>query len=370
VDNTTTDAANEATSAAASDNNETSAASDSTETTTAVSDNAETTPEETTETEAPAADTVVSYPVTVTDQLGREVTIEEEPQTLVSGYYISTSLLLALGCEDELVGIEAKAKSRAIYSLSAPEIIDLPSVGSAKEFDLEGCASLTPDLVIVPAKLKDTIPAMEELGLTVIAVNPEDQELLEEATLLLGTATNHLEEANALLSFTDEQLNALEETLSGVDTPSVYLASSSALLSTAGPAMYQNTLIENAGGVNAAAEITDNYWAEISYEQLIAWNPDYIILAADAEYSVEDVLADEAIADCTAVKEGHVYQMPNAIEAIDSPVPGAVLGSLYLASVLHPDEYSTDDWNAAATTFYETFYGFTPDTENIYIVSE
>jgi iron complex transport system substrate-binding protein len=224
--------------------------------------------------------------------------------------------------------------------------------------------------VIVPAKLKDTIPAMEELGLTVIAVNPEDQELLEEATLLLGTATNHLEEANALLSFTDEQLNALEETLSGVDTPSVYLASSSALLSTAGPAMYQNTLIENAGGVNAAAEITDTYWAEISYEQLIAWDPDYIILAADAEYSVEDVLADEAIADCTAVKEGHVYQMPNAIEAIDSPVPGAVLGSLYLASVLHPDEYSTDDWNAAATTFYETFYGFTPDTENIYTVSE
>ena len=44
-----------------------------------------------------AAETAVTYPLTVTDQLGREVTIETEPKTLASGYYISTSLLIALG---------------------------------------------------------------------------------------------------------------------------------------------------------------------------------------------------------------------------------------------------------------------------------
>lgn len=105
-----------------------------------------------------AADTAVTYPLTVTDQLGREVTIETEPKTLASGYYISTSLLIALGVQDELVGVEAKADKRTIYSLSAPELQSLPSIGTAKEFDLEGCAALTPDLVIVPAKLKDSIP--------------------------------------------------------------------------------------------------------------------------------------------------------------------------------------------------------------------
>ena len=62
---------------------------------------------------------------------------------------------------------------RQIYSLSAPELQSLPSIGTAKEFDLEGCAALTPDLVIVPAKLKDSIHQMEELGLTVLAVKPE-----------------------------------------------------------------------------------------------------------------------------------------------------------------------------------------------------
>ena len=92
----------------------------------------------------PAAETAVTYPLTVTDQLGREVTIETEPKTLASGYYISTSLLIALGVQDELVGVEAKADKRTLYSLSAPELQSLPSIGTAKEFDLEGCAALTP----------------------------------------------------------------------------------------------------------------------------------------------------------------------------------------------------------------------------------
>ena len=76
------------------------------------------------------------YPVTVTDQAGREVTIEKEPESIVSGYYISTSLLLALGLKDKVTGIEAKADKRPIYKLAAPEFLELPNVGTAKEFDL------------------------------------------------------------------------------------------------------------------------------------------------------------------------------------------------------------------------------------------
>ena len=46
-----------------------------------------------------------AFPVTVTDALGREVTIEAEPQRIVSGYYIATSMLMALDKTDCLVGI-------------------------------------------------------------------------------------------------------------------------------------------------------------------------------------------------------------------------------------------------------------------------
>ena len=99
------------------------------------------------------AESAPAFPVTVTDAAGREVTLDAEPETLVSGYYITTSMLIALGLEDRLVGIEAKADSRPIYALAAPELLQLPSVGTAKEFDLEGCAALDPDLVILPLKL-------------------------------------------------------------------------------------------------------------------------------------------------------------------------------------------------------------------------
>ena len=307
-----------------------------------------------------AADTAVTYPLTVTDQLGREVTIETEPKTLASGYYISTSLLIALGVQDELVGVEAKADKRTIYSLSAPELQSLPSIGTAKEFDLEGCAALTPDLVIVPAKLKDSIPQMEELGLTVLAVKPEDQDKLYDAIDLLAQATNTVARGEELKSAIEDNLLSLREAIGDAEAPTVYMAGNSSVLQTAGPAMYQNYMIENAGGLNAAASVEDTYWAEVSYEQVLDWDPDYIILASDADYDVDSVLNDAALADCTAVREGHVYQLPHAIEAVDSPVPGSFLGSVYLGSVLHPEQVSEQFYHDCADAFYTTYYGFTP----------
>lgn len=304
---------------------------------------------------------ITEYPVTVTDQLGREVVIEKEPETIVSGYYISSSLLIALGQQDKLVGIEAKADTRPIYSLAAPKLLELPSVGTAKEFDLEGCAALSPDLVIVPAKLKDTIPALEELGMTVLAVNPEDRQLFTQLAQLLGVATNTQGRAQALVEGTETYLAELTAALGGTERPRVYLAGNSSFLSTAGEEMYQNSLITQAGGTNVAAELTDTYWAEISYEQLLAWDPEYIILAAEADYTVESVLADAQLAECTAVKNGQVYQIPGQIEAWDSPVPGSVMGSLYLASVLHPESFSPQQYQQAVTEFYEEYYGFAPE---------
>ena len=310
---------------------------------------------ESSEAEPPAA----AYPVTVTDQAGREVVIEEEPQRLVSGYYISTSTLIALGLEEKLVGVEAKADKRAIYKLSAPGLMELPSVSTAKEFDLEGCAALEPDLVILPLKLKSAAETLEGLGIKVLLVNPEDQELLSGMIELLGIATNAADRAQGLLDFTAEQQAMLADKLTGAETPTVYLAGNSSLLSTAGDAMYQSDMIQLAGGVNAAAEITDTYWAEISYEQLLTWNPDYIVLASDADYTVEDVLSDANLADCAAVANGQVCQLPGKAEAWDSPVPSGILGAVWLAGVLHPEAVTEGEAADVIDAYYETFYGFT-----------
>ena len=300
---------------------------------------------------------VNTYPMTLTDQAGRTVTLEAEPEKLVSGYYISTSALIALGVKDQLVGIEAKAAQRPIYTLSAPELIGLPNVGTAKEFDLEGCLALEPDLVILPLKLKSVVETLEEFGITVLLVNPETQESLEEMVTLLGDATNTSERAKELLDFIDSQETVLKTI--AAETPTVYMAGNSSLLSTAGTGMYQSDMIELAGGKNAAAEITDDYWVDISYEQLLAWDPEYILLASDASYSVEDVLSDPNLAGLSAIVNGKVYQMPDKAEAWDSPVPSGILGSVWLASVLHGEDISEEQRDTVIDEFYETFYGFT-----------
>ena len=277
-----------------------------------------------------------TYPVTITDALGREVTIEEEPERLVSGYYITTSYLAALDLDEKLVGIEAKADTRELYKLAAPELPSLPNVGSLKQFNLETCVSTEPDLVILSAKVPDAVAKLEELGIPVIAVNPESEKEFKETISMIGIACNVQERAGELTESYDKAIADLAAKLEGVVPARVYLGGNSAFLSTAGPAMFQDLLIRGAGAENVASKIADAYWATVSYEQLLAWNPDAIILAPQAEYTVDDVLNDPALADLDAVKNGKVYAMPNVIESWDSPIPSSYLGSIWMASVLYP----------------------------------
>ena len=107
------------------------------------------------------------------------------------------------------------------------------------------------------------------------------------------------------------------------------------------------------GAKNVALELTQKV-APVSLEQIYAWDPEYIILAAEGTYTVEDVLTDPNLADCKAVVNGNVYRLPNQAVAWDSPVPGSVLGALWLANILHPDRLSETDSTTRMNDFYET----------------
>lgn len=301
----------------------------------------------------------------IVDHSGKTVVLQEKPTKIVSGYYMISSMLIALGVQDNVVGIEAKAKSRPIYSLSAPKFLDLPSVGSAKEFDLEGCIALKPDLVILPLRLKDAAKAMTDVGINVICVNPEDETLLKETLTMLGQATGTPERAQEIINRRDSQLAELQKVLTGTEKKNVYLAGNSNLLSTAGAKMYQSALIKAANANNVADSIEDSYWANISYEQLLAYSVDSIIIAPAAPYSVKDVLYDNAVKDMKAVKEEKVFKMPNSLESWDSPLPASYLGSLWLAATLYPEKYSYDKFKEEAKYFYETFYGVKVDLSTL-----
>ena len=161
---------------------------------------------------------LAEYPVTLTDQAGREVTIENKPEHIVSGYYISTSACIALGLSDRIAAVEAKADTRNIYALSAPELISLPNVGSAKNFNLEACLAAEPDLVILPKRLSEAAESISEFDIPVLLVNPEDDELLAQMILMIGVATETEDRATDLNAFILTQLGMCQEMLKN-ETP-------------------------------------------------------------------------------------------------------------------------------------------------------
>jgi len=281
-------------------------------------------------------------------------------ERIVSGYYISSSMCIALGLSDRLVGIEARAETRPIYAMAAPQLLELPNVGTARDFNLEACLALNPDLVILPSRLRDVADTLTEMDIAVILVNPESFGEIIEMMDLVGKAAGVGERATQLITFiesTHQELHALTADI--IKKPTVYVSGVGSWLTTAPKDMFQSSLVEMAGGLIASREIEENSWIEISYEQLLAMNPEVILIPAEASYEIEDILSDSAISQIDAVKNNRIYQMPSHFEAWDSPIPASMLGAKWLLNTLHPDVYSDESLQNAIAGFYAEFYGIT-----------
>ncbi len=322
----------------------------------------------------PEPTTDVTYPVTVKDMAGREITLEKQPERIVSGYYISSSACIALGLTDKMVGIEDKSAKRPIYKLAAPALIDLPNVGSAKAFDLEACIATEPDLVILPMKQKDTAQTLQEMGIATLLVLPESHEQLIEMFTLIGTATNTVKQAEKLISYYNTKLSAVTELTRDIpddEKPVVYLGSTSDILRTAPREMYQASLITTAGGKNAGDVLEGSSWTDIDNETFLTMNPDIIVIPTDnfavssPDYTAEDVMNNPTFSDVTAVKNSAVYQMPVGYEAWDSPVPSGILGTLWMLKTLHPELYPAEQFAADVNEFYTVFYGFSVNEQDL-----
>lgn len=328
----------------------------------------ETEPAEEVQTEEEAEPEEESTEISVTDQAGNTVTLEKPAEKIVTCFYGQSYAMIALDLKENLAAMEAKANARPIYSLAAPEFLELPNVGSQKEFNVEAAIAIEPDLVLLQKKLQDTASSFEAVGIPVAICYPESQELLEERLVMIATLCGKPENAEKLIEYYHTKFDEMEKMISDLsdeEKPSVYMAGVSSYMSAAPKDMYQSTLIAKAGGVNAAGEVDGDYWTDLSYEQILAMNPDYIVIPAEAEYTADDVKNDAQLAEVAAVKNGAVYAMPKGFEAWDSPVPSGVLGSLWMLATIHGDLYSMDEMRADAAEFYSEFYGFEADTSLI-----
>lgn len=297
-------------------------------------------------------------PINITDHLGRQVELAEKAERIISSYNITTSLLIALDKDENIVGIEKKAEEREIYKKAANHLTTLPQIGSGKGINVEECMALEPDVVIIPVRLEEFIPKFESLGIPVIAVEPESMELFLETIEMIGKAVGAEEKADKIISYYKDNIAEIEKLTKDItERPAVYMTGSSDVLTTCTSKMYQHYLIELAGGKNASQELTDGYWTTISAEQLLGWNPDYIFNLSYSTFPIADVASDAKLANVNAVKNAQLYTFPSELEAWDYPTPSSILGVMWLMQKIHPDLYPADKYEKLAKDFYTEFYG-------------
>ena len=306
-----------------------------------------------------------SGPITVTDQGGREVTLEAPAEKIVSCYYLVTASLLTLGQKDKIVGIEMKANSRELYKLAAPDFLDLPGVGSGKETNVEAIAALEPDLVLLPSKQLEAAETLTGLGIPTAVVEPETYESFCALLNMLGELCGCEDEAAELTTYYDGVVDRVTGLTKDVEKPAVYLAGEASWLRTCAGGMYQREMIEMAGGSCVSQDIEGRTWADVSAEQLAAWDPEVIFAVQYAEYTLDDIRNDGALAGIKAVAEDRLYTVPSEIEAWDYPQPSSILGLLWMTHILHPDLVSEEDYVKEAQQFYQTYFGIEVTREQI-----
>jgi iron complex transport system substrate-binding protein len=271
------------------------------------------------------------YPMTITDGAGREVTIEAEPQAIVSLAPSNTEILYALELGDRIVGVTE-------FCNYPSEAAEKPKVGGFSDVDTEKLVAQDPDLVLVAnLHVGEVVPALEQLGLTVAVVAPPDVPAVLESIKLVGQITGKDAEAAALTAEMQERIDAVAQAVEGQEKPRVFWEVSSDLW-TAGPGSFINDLIVRAGGENIAAD-AESAWAQLSNEAIIAADPEIVFLA-DHPFgeSAETVAARPGWDAISAVANDRIVEVVDT-DMFSRPGPRVVDALEMAAKALHPDAF-------------------------------
>ncbi len=254
------------------------------------------------------------YPLELTDQFGRELTLERLPVRIVSGSPGNTEILFALGLEDRIVGVTDWCD----YPLAAQA---KPKIGNIAPLNLERVLALRPDLVLAcNLNGKDPVENLTALGVPTFALNPISFADLSAAIRLVGRLTATETAAEQLAMELETALDKLRPTgkRSG-PKPKVFIAIGTELtdLWTAGTGTFLDEAVTAMGWENIAGKLGFS-WGQISLEYILAQNPVVILTELDPEVFAGDPFFREL----AAVKQNQVFQID--IDIFSRPGPRLV----------------------------------------------
>lgn len=195
-----------------------------------------------------------------------------------------------------------------------------------------------------------------------IAVSGETFDEVYETARIMGEVLDCSERTQEVIDFIEDLRNMVfsrVKNISDDEKPVVMVCGSGGVYTAATADMFQHQMVETAGGINAGANLNGK-WANVSAEDIILWDPDYIVLGSSFGVDdVESVLADPALQTVTAIKNKDVYIFPSTLGWWDFPLPQSVLGIIWTAKTIHPDQFTDIDMLEMADSVYEFIYGYT-----------
>ncbi len=264
--------------------------------------------------------------VSVTDMKGREVTLEEPASRIVVLTACDCEILYALGAGDLIVG-------RGEFCDYPTEVLDVPTVQSGHETNIEQILVLKPDVLFMAAmeQSDEQVAQLEAAGVHVVVSDADEIADVYTAIEMIGTAIGKNDEAAALI----DNMKTTFAKISGdafTEGKSIYFEVSPLEwgLWTAGKGTFMNEVAEMMGLKNCFSDVEG--WAEISEEQIIERNPDYIMTVSmyygEGPTPEEEILGRTGWQNITAVKNNAILNLKN--NELSRPAPRLADGARML----------------------------------------
>jgi len=291
-----------------------------------------------------------SFPVTMSDASGHDVTVEQAPERVVTLNPSAAQTTWEIGAREKVVGV-----SQFAGFLEGAEDREVVTSGFPSSVDVETVLSLEPDLVLAPNTIdNETVTQLRDANVTVyrfeMAASIED---IYRKTEIIGRLSGECDGAESAVTEMREEVETVEAAVEGEDEPTVLYDMGDRY--TAGPNTFIGQVIDRAGGDNVAANANSSApYPQLSAEFIVEQDPEFVVVSAPPEElgNGSETYIDEnsVLRNTTAFEEGNIVVVDT--NHISQPAPRVVEPMTQMAQAFHPDAYA--EANTTTTTTEET----------------
>lgn len=309
--------------------------------------------------------------IQVTDYANRIVTLEKPAEKIVVMADNALVIVKQLKAVDKVVALDSKTKSNlplSILSEINPKLNELPDVGKTKSPNYEYIMSLSPDLILFKGNKQQADTIEEKTGVpvaSVLSLEGYDFEIYKMVGKLLGRAT----EAEKLIASFQSYKKSLEEKVAGIDEENkkrayiVVQNSKNDLFKTQKASMSLD--LANIANLAVSANDVDEWgFANISKEETLKWQPDFVLLDIPVNatsISKAAIQNDSTLKFWKCVSSGdgifytHTFTLPKDYVYVISE-------AYYYANLAYPEVVTDTDFANAVNSIFNFAYGI----ENYY----